>query len=199
VAPGADLLVGKVLSDRGAGTDTTILAGLSWAIANGSRVVSLSLGADIRDVSSAYDTVGRRALAAGTLIVAAAGNNASRSFGETGFLGIPASSQAILAVAALDARLGVADFSARSNPMVGGKIDLAAPGVDVFSSWPMPRRYHTMSGTSIAAPHVAGLAALWSQATGATGSALWSILRRAARRLNHPPADTGAGLPQAPC
>jgi hypothetical protein len=198
VAPAADILVGKVLSDRGYGTDTSVLAGINWAVANRCQVISMSLGADARDVSPAYETVGRRALAAGTLVVAAAGNNASRAFGENGYVSTPANSPSIMAVAAVDPRLAVAEFSARSNPVVGGKVDLAAPGVDVYSSWTLPRRYHIVSGTSMAAPHVAGLAALWSQATGATGTALWSTLRRAARRLHLPPADTGAGLAQAP-
>jgi subtilisin family serine protease len=171
---------------------------VNWAVANGARVACLSLGADAREVSTAYDTVGRRALAAGTLIVAAAGNTASRPFGEYGCVAIPASSPSILAVAALDPRLAVADFSVRSDPVAGGKIDLAAPGVGIPSSWTLPRRYHTFSGTSTAAAHVAGLAALWAQATGATGATLWSILRRAARRLPSPSADTGAGLAQAP-
>jgi subtilisin len=198
VAPAAEIMVGKVLSDRGSGTDTTVLAGMSWAIANGCRVISMSLGAEVRDVSPAYETAGRRALAAGTLIVAAAGNNASRDFGEDGFVGIPANSPSIMAVGALDPRLRVAEFSARSNPVVGGRVNITAPGLDVYSSWPQPRRYHVMSGTSMAAPHVAGLAALWSQATGATGTTLWSTLRRSARRLHLPPADVGAGLAQAP-
>ncbi len=198
MAPAADLLVGKVLTDRGTGTDSTILAGLDWALAHRCQVVSMSLGADVRDVSTVYHVVGRRALTAGTLIVAAAGNSASRSFGEPGFVGAPANSPSIMAVAAVDPALRVAEFSGRSHLMVGGKVDIAAPGVDVFSAWRMPARYHTLSGTSMAAPHVAGIAALWSQVTGATGTTLWSTLRRAARRLHLPLNDVGAGLVQAP-
>jgi subtilisin len=198
VAAQAEIFAGKVLNDAGSGTDASILAGIDWAITNGCRVVSMSLGADIRTVSTAYETVGRRALAAGTLIVAAAGNNASRRLGDLGFVGVPANSPSIMAVAAVDASLHVADFSAASNPVEGGAIDVAAPGVDVYSSWPMPRRNNTISGTSMATPHVAGIAALWSQAGGATGQALWDALVQAARALDLPASDVGAGLVQAP-
>ncbi|HEX6699124.1 MAG TPA: S8 family serine peptidase [Gaiellaceae bacterium] len=194
----AEIFVGKVLSNQGSGPDTNILAGMSWAIANGCRVISMSLGANIQTVSAAYEAVGRRALAAGTLIVAAAGNNASRRFGNFGFVGIPANSPSIMAVAAVDSQLQIADFSARSNPMTGGQVDISGPGVAVFSTWPMPNRYNTISGTSMATPHVAGISALWSEATGAIGSALWSTVVQAARRLHVPAVDVGAGLARAP-
>lgn len=198
VATGAKIFVGKVLSNQGSGSDSGILAGMNWAIANGVRVISMSLGADVRQVSTAYETVGRRALAAGTLIVAAAGNNARRSLGNNGFVGMPANSPSIMAVAAIDANLRIADFSARSNPVQGGKVDIAGPGVACYSSWPMPTRYKTISGTSMATPHVAGVAALLSQATGARGAALWTKVIQAARALSLPSIDVGAGLAQAP-
>jgi subtilisin family serine protease len=198
VAGGAEIFVGKVLGDQGSGSDAGILAGIEWAIANGCQVISMSLGADVRQVSRAYEAVGRRALDAGSLIVAAAGNNARRSAGNPGFVGIPANSPSIMAVAAVDSRLRVADFSARSNPVRGGQVDIAGPGVAVFSSWPMPRRYNTISGTSMATPHVSALAALFCQATGKRGAELWSEVTRAALRLNLPSADVGVGLAQAP-
>jgi subtilisin len=198
IASSANIFVGKVLSNQGSGPDTNILAGMNWAIASGCRVISMSLGANIPTVSVAYETVGRRALEAGTLVVAAAGNNASRRFGNLGFVGVPASSPSIMAVAAVDASLDLADFSARSNPVAGGQVDIAAPGVAVYSSWPMPDRYNTISGTSMATPHVAGIAALWSEATGAAGAALWSALIQAAARLQIPSVDVGAGLAEAP-
>jgi subtilisin family serine protease len=198
VATAAQIFAGKVLDDSGAGTDAGILAGIEWAITNGCRVISMSLGADIRTVSTAYDTVGRRGLAAGTLIIGAAGNNASRSRGDRGFVGVPANSPSIMAVAAVDADLGIADFSAAANPVDGGRIDIAGPGVDVYSSWPMPRRTNTISGTSMAAPHVAGIAALRSQTTGATAQALWDALVGGAQTLDLPASDVGAGLVRAP-
>ena len=194
----ADIFVGKVLDDQGSGVDQGILAGINWAVANGCQVLSMSLGADVRQVSVAYETVGRRALAAGSLIVAAAGNNARRDLGMFGFVGIPANSPSIMAVAAVDSQLDIAYFSARSNPVRGGQIDIAGPGVDVYSSWPMPTRYNTISGTSMATPHASGIAALWCQVTGRRAGDLWSTLTQQGRRLSLPSADVGAGLVQAP-
>ncbi|WNV73702.1 S8 family serine peptidase [Geodermatophilus sp. DSM 44513] len=198
VAPETEVFVGKVLSDEGSGTDAEILAGIAWAVRNGCQVVSMSLGADTPEPSPAYTAAGRRALEQGSLIVAAAGNNADRRSGQVGFVGAPANSPDIMAVGALDAALEVAWFSARSTAVAGGQVDLAAPGVDVYSSWPLPDRYNTISGTSMATPHVAGLAALWAEQTGLRGRDLWWALDRAARRLPLPSVDVGAGLPLAP-
>jgi subtilisin len=198
VAHEARILVGKVLGDDGSGTDADILAGISWAIASGARVISMSLGADVREVSTAYETVGRRALAAGALVVAAAGNNARRGAGDPGFVGVPANSPSIMAVGAVDSALAIADFSAASTTVEGGQVDIAGPGVDVYSSWPQPQGTNTISGTSMATPHVAGIAALWSQRTGATGQQLWAQLVQAAQRLPLPASDVGTGLVRAP-
>jgi subtilisin family serine protease len=158
----------------------------------------MSLGADVVEPSPAYTAAGRRALDQGSLIVAAAGNNADRQNGDVGFVGVPANSPEILAVGALDPFLAVAWFSARSGAVPGGQVDLAAPGVDVYSSWPLPDCYTTISGTSMATPHVAGLAALWAEETGLRGRELWQTLTGAARRLTAPSVDVGSGLPLAP-
>ncbi len=201
IAHGAEIYVGKVLGNDGGGPDAGILAGLNWALANGVQIVSMSLGADVREVSKAYETVGRRALDAGTLIVAAAGNNANRP-SDPGFVGVPANSPSIAAVGAVDGSLAIAPFSARSTAVDGGDVDIAAPGVDVYSSWPVsdtaPSRYNTISGTSMATPHVAGIAALWCQTTGRRGRDLWTTLTQEARRLDIPAADVGSGLVIAP-
>jgi subtilisin family serine protease len=198
IAYEADIFAGKVLNNQGSGTDTSILAGINWAIANGCQILSMSLGADVAQVSTRYEAVGQRALAAGSLIIAAAGNNARRSTGNFGLVGMPANSPSIMAVAAVDEQLDIAEFSARSNPVVGGQVDIAGPGVRVFSSWPMPQRYRSISGTSMATPHVAGIAALWSEATGNTANKLWSTLTQHAQRLPLPSTDVGTGLVQAP-
>jgi subtilisin family serine protease len=197
VAPEATLLAGKVLGDDGAGSDATILAGLNWAVAGGAAVVSMSLGADVREAHPPYTTAGRRALRAGTLVVAAAGNNARRP-DDPGFVGAPANSPTVLAVAAVDHELAVADFSARTLPGHGGQVDIAGPGVDVYSCWIDPDQHRTISGTSMATPHVAGVAALLAQDGGPRGAALWADLVARARRLPARSDDVGSGLVQAP-
>ncbi len=195
----ADLYVGKVLSDSGSSVGSSVLSGMNWAVANGCQVISMSLGADVDQPSLAFEQIGRRALSAGCLIIAAAGNNAERSAGNSGFVGQPANSLSIMAVAAVDNRLKVADFSARSSSSSGtaGKIDIAAPGVSIFSSLP-GNKHESWSGTSMATPHVAGIAALWCQLTGRTGSALWTILTQNCRSISGDVADLGTGLIQAP-
>jgi subtilisin family serine protease len=113
-------------------------------------------------------------------------------------VGPPANSPEILAVGALEQQLLMAFFSARSNPVRGGQVDLAGPGWQVTSSWPMPTRYRTISGTSMATPHMAGVAALWAEATGRRGLALWATLCQEAQRLLQPSVDVGSGLGVAP-
>lgn len=193
VASQAEIYVGKVLGDQGSGSDAGILAGINWAVSNGCAVISMSLGADVPEPHPPYTVAGERALARGTLIIAAAGNNADRP-GNPGFVGAPANSPSIIAVAAVDSSLQVARFSARSTPLRGGQVDLAGPGVAVYSSWPMPERYNTISGTSMATPHAAGVAALWAQATGRRGMELWATLAMETQRLDLPSLDVGLGM-----
>jgi subtilisin family serine protease len=200
VAGNALIHAGKVLSDQGSGSDGGILAGIDWAVASGCAVVSMSLGAPVSvgDTPSViFEQVGRRALRAGTLIVAAAGND-SRRPNRLSPVGHPANCPSIMAVAALDQRLDVAWFSCAGLNPQGGQVDIAAPGVDIHSAWP-GTLYHTISGTSMATPHVAGIAALFAEADpSARGHALWTRLIQAADRLDQPARDVGAGLAQAP-
>ncbi|CAA9269085.1 MAG: possible subtilisin [uncultured Blastococcus sp.] len=198
VAYEADIFVGKVLSDAGSGTDGGILAGIDWAVSNACPVISMSLGADVMQAHPPYSAAGARALEQGSLIIAAAGNNADRRAGRPGFVGAPANSPEIMAVGALDQELAMAYFSARSLPGRGGQVDIAGPGYQVLSAWPMPTRYRSISGTSMATPHVAGIAALWAEATGRRGLELWATLCRESDRLLLPSVDVGSGLCLAP-
>ena len=201
VAYNAEIYAGKVLSNQGSGADGGILQGIEWAIANGCQVISMSLGSPTKvgtPYSRVYEAVAQRALSRGTLIVAAAGNESRRHLGIINPVGHPANCPSIMAVAALDSQLQIARFSNRGINPDGGQIDIAGPGVAVRSSWPMPMQYRTISGTSMATPHVAGIAALHAEATGVKGQELWNLLVRTARRLPLPSQDVGAGIVQAP-
>lgn len=198
VAHASEIYAGKVLDASGSGGDAGILAGIDWAITQGCAVISMSLGADVAEVHPPYVAAGKRALARGTLIIAAAGNNAERSAGNPGFVGTPANSPYIMAVGAVDQQLAIADFSARSGATEGGQVDVAGPGVEVYSSWPMPQRYNTISGTSMATPHAAGVAAVLAASTGLRGRELWAELVQGCERLDAASADVGAGLVRAP-
>lgn len=196
----AELHIGKVLANSGSSEGSSVLNGMNWAVTNRCQVISMSLGANVNQISQAFEMIGRRALQAGCLIIAAAGNNASRP-SSVGFVGQPANSPSIMAVGALDSNLRIAPFSARSSSLTGeaGKVDIAAPGVSVFSSVPVNRGLHAFfNGTSMATPHVAGIAALWAEATGRTGAALWTTLTQNARRIAGDARDIGTGLVQAP-
>lgn len=202
VAKGANIYIGKVLSNAGSGTDSGILAGIEWAITNGCKVISMSLGAPVdpgESYSNIYNDLGKKALAKGTLIIAAAGNDSQRDKGIVAPVGHPANCPSIMAVAALDNKLAVAWFSNGGLNTDGGQIDIAAPGVDVYSSWKSPANYNTISGTSMATPFVAGMAALfWEANPGATASDIWLYLTQNAMRLELPATGVGAGLVQPP-
>ena len=201
VAYNAEIFAGKVLSNRGSGSDRGILAGIDWAISNGCQIISMSLGAPTRrgeKFSQIYETVAKRALAKGTLIIAAAGNESSRP-SDIRPVGRPANCPSVMGVAALDSRLQIARFSCGSINPDGGGIDIAAPGVDVYSSWPTVKSpYNSINGTSMATPHVAGIAALYAEATGKRGLELWGTLMGDAKRLELFSTDVGIGLVQAP-
>lgn len=201
VAYEAEIYAGKVLSNRGEGTDSSILAGINWAISNQVPIVSMSLGGSVQlgqTYSRVFEVVARRALNAGTLIIAAAGNG-SRRPDQISPVDHPANCPAVLAVAALDSRLDVAPFSGGGLNPQGGQVDIAGPGVNVISAWPRPQLYRALSGTSMATPHVAGIAALLLEANpDMRGGPLGWLLMQGARRLVLPARDVGVGLVQAP-
>ena len=185
VAHRAGIFAGKVLSNSGSSVGGSVLAGMNWAIANRCQVISMSLGGP-GGPQPYYTAAGQSALNNGLLIVAAAGNEASPT-------GSPANSPTIMSVAALTEALAPATFSNF------GKVEIAAPGVNVFSSVPRPTRYGFKSGTSMATPHVAGCAALWAESSPSLrGILLWRKLQATARRLPFPASRVGAGLVQAP-
>ena len=185
VAFRSSIFIGKVLSNSGSSVGGSVLNGMNWAIANRCHVISMSLGSRA-GVQPYYTAAGKSALDKGLLIIAAAGNEASPT-------GAPANSPTIMSVASLDPSLSPSSFSNF------GKIEISAPGRDVFSSVPRPKRYGVKNGTSMATPHVAGCAALWAESSASLrGMALWRRLQSSARRLPLPATRVGAGLVQAP-
>ncbi|GAA0794637.1 S8 family serine peptidase [Spirilliplanes yamanashiensis] len=168
VAPDARLLDVKVLGDDGSGSESGILAGLEYAATHGADVVNVSLGidfsADGADVLSA--AVDRLTERTGALFVVAAGNNGPTA----GTIGSPAAAASALTVGAVDRDDSLAWFSARGprHHNSGIKPDLTAPGVGIVAALTgaggTDGPYTAMSGTSMAAPHVAGAAALLAQA-----------------------------------
>lgn len=146
----------KVLGDNSSGYYSWIINGINWAVANGAKVISMSLSGTTP--SATLEAAVNAAAARGVLVVAAAGNSNSTSFNY------PAAYPACLAVGATDSADRRASFSTYGPSWV----DVAAPGVNIFSTLPnhnnrtKVRNYGTMSGTSMATPLVAGLAAaLW--------------------------------------
>ncbi|GGP32154.1 hypothetical protein GCM10010278_02490 [Streptomyces melanogenes] len=176
VAPGAKIISGKVLNDGGRGDDSSIIAGMEWAAAEGADVVNLSLGSpDSPGVDPLEAMVDKLSAEKGILFAVAAGNEGE---GGESTLGSPGSADAALTVGAVDRDDKLAPFSS-IGPRTGDgavKPDVTAPGVaiaaaaaagsaiDTDPSTPHPAPgYLQIDGTSMATPHVAGAAAILKQ------------------------------------
>jgi len=148
VAPEAKIYSLKVLDRRGGGYLSDVIEGLDWAVANHLQVVNMSLGTS-SDVASLHEAV-KRVNAAGIIQVAAAGNSGPGA----NTVNYPAKYPEVIAVAALDSADNVPSWSSR-----GPEVDLAAPGVNINSTY-LSDKYKILSGTSMSAPHVTGTVAL---------------------------------------
>ncbi|MGB9862023.1 MAG: S8 family peptidase [Candidatus Bipolaricaulaceae bacterium] len=143
----------KVLGDNGSGQYSWIANGIIWAADHGAQVINMSLGGS--STSSTLESAVKYAYGKGLVLVAAAGNS------NTDAPSYPAYYPECIAVAATDQNDAKASFS-----NYGDWVDIAAPGVDIYSTLPnhnnrlRTRNYGYLSGTSMAAPHVAGVAAL---------------------------------------
>jgi subtilisin len=201
VAPDADLFVARVLDAHAGGSDADVLAGIDWAVRHGCAVISMSFGNPVAVGDSypqLYEAVAARALAAGSLLIAPAGNQSQRP-DNIAPVEHPANCPSIVVVGAVDHELCVAPFSNGGLNPDGGGVSLVAPGLGIFSAAPRPDLYQTASGTSMATPFVAGVAALFAQADPlARGAALRARLLAACLPLPDPARDIGAGLVQAP-
>lgn len=185
-APQAGLYAIKALDSSGSGFVSDIVEGIDWCIANGIRVINMSFG--MPGDSQALRAAVRRARRRGIVLVASAGNEGRQS---GGVIDAPARYPETLAVAATTRGDRVASFSSR-----GRGIDLAAPGVNILSTWP-GGRYVRLSGTSMSAPHVTGGSALLRALSPRLGaSAVGSRLRANARRIPGGRMAVGSGLLQ---
>ncbi|NBM19420.1 S8 family peptidase [Streptomyces sp. GC420] len=205
VAPGAKILDGKVLDDSGYGDDSGILAGMEWAAAEGADIVNLSLGGyDTPETDPLEEAVNRLSAEKGILFAIAAGNEGEMGPGS---VASPGSAEAALTVGAVDDADKLADFSS-IGPRTGDsaiKPDVTAPGVDITAAaapgslieqevGQRPEGYLTISGTSMATPHVAGAAALLKQQhPDWKGERLKAVLTGSAKGGTYTPFEQGSG------
>ncbi len=151
VAPDAQLYAVKVLDAYGSGYISDVIEGIDWAVQNNMNVVSMSLGTAI--YSQALNDSTANAYKVGILLVVAAGNSGDGNLSTDDVL-YPAKFDSVIAVSAVDFNNIAPIWSAD-----GAEIELAAPGVDIYSTW-INGGYANESGTSMAAPFVSGVAAL---------------------------------------
>jgi subtilisin family serine protease len=183
VSPHVALYAVKVLDRRGSGYLSNIISGLQWCVNNGIKVINMSLSAT-SDVQSFHDAI-QATYNAGIVIVCAAGNSSSS-------VEYPAKYAETIAVSATDATDAFASFSNR-----GPEIDLAAPGVNVYSTY-KDDSYKYLSGTSMACPHVAAVAALvLTKYSTLTPSQVKSHIKATAENIGLPTNYQGAGLVDA--
>ncbi|GGB72254.1 S8 family serine peptidase [Fictibacillus barbaricus] len=171
VAPGAELLIGKVLNNAGSGSDSEVIAGMEWAVKEKADVVSMSLGnaspSDGADpISQAVNNLSQTS---NTLFVIAAGNAGP----DKKTIGSPGAAEKALTVGAVSKTDVLANFSSR-GPIIENyrvKPEITAPGVGIVAARAagtsmgtvFDANYTTASGTSMATPHVAGAAAILKQ------------------------------------
>ncbi len=183
VAPKAKLVPVKVLDGHGSGRLSDIIKGILWAANARVDVINMSLGGPLQ--SPALERAVAKALESGAVVVCAAGNSGP----DADSVGYPAGYPGVIAVAASDKRDRVAQFSSR-----GSAVAFIAPGVGILSTIP-GGGVKTMSGTSMAAPHVAGLAALAVQCGAHGPQAVRRAFALAAAKLpGLKTSEEGAGM-----
>jgi subtilisin family serine protease len=180
VAPNADLAICKALNAAGSGFTTDIVKCINWLrTTGGARIISMSIGST--GSTTAFDRELSAAYAAGVLLIAAAGNDGNAT------LNYPAAHPDVVSVAATDANDARASFS-----NCNADVEIAAPGVDILSTAP-GGGYQTMSGTSMATPHVSGVAAVVMKQKNLTAAQTRALLTSTADDLAAPGRDTCFG------
>ncbi|SIR08866.1 subtilisin [Haladaptatus litoreus] len=181
VAPDATLHAGKVLSDSGSGSFSDIAAGVEWTANQGFDVASMSLGGS--SGSYTLQDACNYANNSGVFVVAAAGNSGPCSY----CVGYPAVYDSVMAVSSTNSSDGLSSFSS-----TGPEIEIAAPGSNINSTYP-GGGYNTLSGTSMACPHVAGAAGVL-MAAGYSNSGARSQLKSTAENIGLSSNESGSGL-----
>ncbi|WP_338316068.1 S8 family serine peptidase, partial [Streptomyces bohaiensis] len=205
VAPGADLISGKVLNDNGEGLESWIIEGMEWAADSGADVINMSLGAPAsQGPDPMADAVDRISAETDVLFVIAAGNDGP----EARTIGTPGVADAALTVGSVTKDDEISDFSSVGPRTADGalKPEITAPGSDIGAAvvegsfidqvgTPVADGYAAIDGTSMAAPHVAGAAAILAQAhPDWTGQQLKTALTSSAAVLDGPaPIQQGTG------
>ncbi|MEU4557986.1 S8 family serine peptidase [Actinoplanes sp. NPDC023936] len=184
VAPDVKILPVKVLDANGSGYMSDTAEGIVWAADHGAQVINMSLGSTAK-VTAVTNAVAY-ARSRGVTVVAAAGN--SRTSGSP--ISYPGADEGVIAVAATDSADRYASYS-----NAGGYVDVAAPGSGIISTYPTARgMYANLNGTSMAAPHVAAVAALLkSYRSALTPDQIESLLEKSAVDLGGAGFDTDYG------
>jgi subtilisin len=184
VAPEASLYAVKVLDHNGSGQFAWIIAGIDWCIQHGIHVISMSLGGDA--APTALKTICDLAWSRGVLIVAAAGNSNLQNPvpPAPSNVGYPGKYRNVISVSAIDSSNVISPWSSR-----GPEVDVCAPGVNVLSC-KLGGGTTVMSGTSMACPHVSGVAAvLWGTHRFSNNEQIWNLLASSVNNLGVPGWD----------
>ncbi|WP_295118519.1 S8 family serine peptidase [uncultured Chitinophaga sp.] len=200
VAYEADLYCGKVLPKAGPGKDEPVIDGIEWALSKKCHIVNLSLSRlpfahEKQPFSQAFEDVAQMSLVNQCLIVAAAGNFADRDNGIKVGVGAPANSPSIMAVSAVDQDFKMYKKACSQVPANGHPVNITGPGVNILTANIVNKGVVASSGTSLASPYVAGIAALyWQEDLNQKASEIWAKLEKNADPLPHPATEVGAGL-----
>jgi len=195
VAPAASFYIDQVLDSTGSGTLSGIIAGIDWAVANNAKVISMSLGTSPVSTSQpncdtsfpSLTSAVNNAVNSGVIVVAAAGNSGNQGVGAPGCI------SSTITVGAVDNTDTIASFSSRGGSLKDHGI--VAPGVNIFSSW-LSGGYATLSGTSMATPHVTGTIALMLHTNPTlTPSMVKNILFTTACTTNTTPSCSTGAVP----
>ncbi|MDV6316588.1 S8 family serine peptidase [Idiomarina sp. HP20-50] len=190
-----NLHIVKVFNDNGWGYSSSLVSAIETCADNGAEVVNMSLGGP--NSSQTEASAMQNLYNQGVLLVAAAGNDGS-AYTSTDAMSYPASYNSVVSVAAVDNSKQLADFSQKNS-----QVEISGPGVSILSTYPegtgQQGNYGTMSGTSMASPHVAGVAALvWSHHPTCSAQEIRGVLNATAEDLGAAGRDVkyGYGLAQ---